>query len=279
MGFWAAAAPALIGAAGSILGGAISGEGQRKAASMNADLQREFAQHGISWRVADAKRSGIHPLAALGAQLHQAQPSYVGGSDYGLTNAGQYAGQAIARGSSLDNEYKQALIDKTRAEIDAINASLPGQGSITKDPTEMSGAVSVIPAEQISKVQPGTNAGVHGTMQFNQLPGQFNEVIRGLSEKQAEIQENDWEMKFWHLIKQLQKMDHRYRMRWNKGEQEKYLRQWQPPMSYLKGKDTKWAVRLNKGSWVEVPKWYPSVFFSEAELNWSGKARKWFPPK
>lgn len=31
-------------------------------------LQREFAQNSIQWRVADAKKAGIHPLAALGAQ-------------------------------------------------------------------------------------------------------------------------------------------------------------------------------------------------------------------
>lgn len=44
----------------------------------NADLQREFAQMGIRWRVEDAEAAGLHPLAALGMQPVQASPSYVG---------------------------------------------------------------------------------------------------------------------------------------------------------------------------------------------------------
>lgn len=36
-------------------------------AQKNIDLQKEFAQNGISWRIADAAKNGISPLAALGA--------------------------------------------------------------------------------------------------------------------------------------------------------------------------------------------------------------------
>lgn len=41
----------------------------------NVELQREFAQHGIKWRVDDALSSGIHPLAALGASGASYSPS------------------------------------------------------------------------------------------------------------------------------------------------------------------------------------------------------------
>lgn len=41
---------------------------QQQIFNKNANLQREFAQNSIQWRVNDAKRAGIHPLYALGAQ-------------------------------------------------------------------------------------------------------------------------------------------------------------------------------------------------------------------
>lgn len=44
----------------------------------NAALQREFAQHGIRWRVSDAKAAGLHPLAALGAQVSSGAPIATG---------------------------------------------------------------------------------------------------------------------------------------------------------------------------------------------------------
>lgn len=42
----------------------------------SAELQREFAQHGIQWRVDDAKAAGIHPIAALGGSGASFSPSF-----------------------------------------------------------------------------------------------------------------------------------------------------------------------------------------------------------
>lgn len=58
------------------------GQGQqeaadRRAGESNAQLQREFAQMGIRWRVEDARRAGIHPLAALGAHVSSPSPSFI----------------------------------------------------------------------------------------------------------------------------------------------------------------------------------------------------------
>lgn len=41
--------------------------------------QKEFATHGIRWKVADAKAAGIHPLAAMGANTHSPSPIHIGG--------------------------------------------------------------------------------------------------------------------------------------------------------------------------------------------------------
>lgn len=73
---------------GSAIGGAISGalgligssQSQANAAKLNQlnyEHQKEFAQNGIRWRVADAKAAGLHPLAALGAQGASYSPSAV----------------------------------------------------------------------------------------------------------------------------------------------------------------------------------------------------------
>lgn len=64
----------LIGAGSSLLGGLMGSNSNKE----NYEAQREFAQYGIRWKVADAKAAGIHPLYALGANTVSFQPSYVG---------------------------------------------------------------------------------------------------------------------------------------------------------------------------------------------------------
>lgn len=86
------------GLVGKIGGGLISNvfnsNARNKINQQNADLQREFSQNSISWRVQDAKNAGIHPLFALGASTISAQPSFVdnqpldfGSAFHGLTQS------------------------------------------------------------------------------------------------------------------------------------------------------------------------------------------------
>lgn len=100
----AAAVGPLIGAAGSLLGGALGGHSTRSASRRNAESQREFAQMGVRWKVEDAKAAGIHPLYALGAQTHSFTPSYVGDTSTGagLAAAGQDLSRAFAATRSSD---------------------------------------------------------------------------------------------------------------------------------------------------------------------------------
>lgn len=137
----------LFGSIGSVIGGIAGGIGSiigannsaANAAAINQanyEHQKEFAQNGIRWKVADAKAAGLHPLAALGAQTSGYTPSAVVGDspDFSfLRDIGQDVGRAIdakstaaeraankakidqgtnleLEGKSLDNEYKRALI-------------------------------------------------------------------------------------------------------------------------------------------------------------------------
>lgn len=112
----------LISAGGSIAGSLLNRNANRDANTANADLQREFAQKGIQWRVADAKAAGIHPLAALGVNVGSARPTYTGGNPgAGITGASQSIGSAV---------MQKALIEGT--EIDNRNKMLEGEESLSR---------------------------------------------------------------------------------------------------------------------------------------------------
>lgn len=98
---------AALGAAASLAGSFMSSRGVRDANSTNAriaeqniQLQREFAQNGIRWKVADAQKAGVHPLFALGANTTSFSPVSVGtladtNIGEGIAEAGQNLGRAI----------------------------------------------------------------------------------------------------------------------------------------------------------------------------------------
>lgn len=69
---------------GGAVGGAIDGRlGEKREDSVRDSeyvRQKEFAQMGIRWKVADAKAVGLHPLAAIGASTGQYAPGFAVGS-------------------------------------------------------------------------------------------------------------------------------------------------------------------------------------------------------
>lgn len=149
---WGAVAGAALGAAGSIAGGLLSnsGSGPDYAAinQANYEHQKEFAQHGIRWKVADAKAAGLHPLAALGASTASFTPSFTAGSasgqDYSwLGDAGQNIGRAVEAGMSrkeraamqatreqatqLDLQQKQAQLDNMNLQNQSLKMDMVRQ--------------------------------------------------------------------------------------------------------------------------------------------------------
>lgn len=64
----------MVGAGIGLLGGVASNLFQGKQQEEGYANQREALQNSISWRVADARRAGIHPLYALGAQPMNISP-------------------------------------------------------------------------------------------------------------------------------------------------------------------------------------------------------------
>ncbi|MEM2002536.1 MAG: hypothetical protein QXT77_07835, partial [Candidatus Methanomethylicaceae archaeon] len=103
--------PALIGAAGSLLGGLFGSSAKKQEVA----YQREFAQHGVRWRVADAQAAGIHPLAALGANLPSYQPVGLGDD---LARGFSDAGQSLARAMQAKQSAPERAMARESMRLD-----------------------------------------------------------------------------------------------------------------------------------------------------------------
>lgn len=119
----------MLAAAGIMGGATLAGSGinyfsnrsyskkQEELANRNIDLQKEFAKNGISWKVADAKRNGISPLAALGAQTHSFSPISVGGGpNDAIGNGLQAMGQNISRAMMAQATKEEKITSELRIQ-------------------------------------------------------------------------------------------------------------------------------------------------------------------
>lgn len=97
-----------------------------RANQQNISLQREFAQHGIRWRVEDAIAAGIHPLAALGAAPSGFSPSVQAFTDDRRARTKDFAlnmGQNLLRAQAATMTPEQ----KTAAALELESMSLDNQ--------------------------------------------------------------------------------------------------------------------------------------------------------
>lgn len=124
----------LIGAGASLIGGLINRDSARRSANQTRDmalqqmqLQKDFAKSGIRWRVEDARKAGIHPLYALGANTTSYTPQSVSfGADTSLGNAFAQAGQDIGRAinSTRTGAERTDAFTKSVQAIQLTNAGL-----------------------------------------------------------------------------------------------------------------------------------------------------------
>lgn len=126
---WAAAIPAAITAASSIFGGIMGQKNQEKQQQQAYENQKEFAQSGIQWKVEDAKKAGIHPLYALGANTHSFA-SQISGSNpmaEGISNAGQNVSRALMSTQSKTTQFSAAAEALTLQKMGLENQLLSKQ--------------------------------------------------------------------------------------------------------------------------------------------------------
>jgi hypothetical protein len=101
--------PNIFNAGAQILGGVLSDRSSASQNAQNVAYQKEFAQKGIQWKVEDAKKAGLHPLYALGAQTTSFSPVPVTGSA---------TGDAIARaGANVVKSMSQSKMNKLQTDL------------------------------------------------------------------------------------------------------------------------------------------------------------------
>lgn len=154
---------ALIGAGATIAGGLLSkssAESQKDASLMNSAedraLQREFAQQGIRWRVADAKAAGIHPLYAMGAQLPSASPTTFIPGETGhfgrsVAEAGQDIGRAIDATRTAPEKNRARLealtLERGELENELLRSKIAREKAQVGPPLPMAGASTFMPGQ------------------------------------------------------------------------------------------------------------------------------------
>lgn len=118
---------AAISAGAGLIGGLMNRSATAKANQANADLQREFAQNSIRWKVEDAKAAGIHPLYALGAPTYSASPSFVGDTSLGSSVANM--GQDISRSIDATRTTKERVdaVQKTVQDLEVTRLGLENE--------------------------------------------------------------------------------------------------------------------------------------------------------
>lgn len=136
MSFWAnpAVIGGLISAGGQLLGGILDRKQSGENSQANIDMQRDFAQQGIRWRVADAEAAGIHPLYALGASGASFSPSVnVGSMGPALASAGQDIGRAISAGRSQTERVQDAAVYNPLMHLQEQRLQLENEGLMLRN--------------------------------------------------------------------------------------------------------------------------------------------------
>lgn len=124
----------IIGGIGKIVGGFMgqneaenTREAQLNMARDNYQHQKEFAQHGIRWKVDDAKAAGLHPIYALGGSGASFSPSSANfTADTSMANAVAGAGQDLGRAinSTRTEGERGDAFTKTARALQLENMSL-----------------------------------------------------------------------------------------------------------------------------------------------------------
>lgn len=114
-------AGSLVPGAMSLAGGILGQRADRANAQFQADQQREYAQNALQWRVQDAKKAGLHPLAGLSANLPSYSPVYSSGSSGFSDSFGQF-GQSVERGiQAVQSRAERQMERRYNGEVRSLD--------------------------------------------------------------------------------------------------------------------------------------------------------------
>lgn len=136
----------------------------------NADLQREFAQHGIRWRVEDAKAAGIHPLYALGASGASAAPSFT------VEGSGQDLSRAIhATRTEPERRFAQLQMEKMQLENMALGLQVHNLAQSQFGPAQPGALYLPQPSKTVAvdPAAPGREAGAINEIAYSRMGNKY----------------------------------------------------------------------------------------------------------
>lgn len=95
---------------------------QQRAQDQEYARQKEFAQMGIRWKVADAKAAGLHPLYALGAMPSNYSPAMIQSEpSSGIGESMAEAGQSISRAMMATQTSQEKQMQQMALEAHIAN--------------------------------------------------------------------------------------------------------------------------------------------------------------
>lgn len=141
-------------------------------AQKNLEQQKEFAQHGISWKVQDAMGAGLHPLAALGAQTSSFSPVSLGGEavksnmDFGsmgqdITRALKATANAQERENSDESKARALELENKGLQNDVLRQQLASQIARTGPRSGQVGPPMPLEGNRIPLPRPGPDRTEH----------------------------------------------------------------------------------------------------------------------
>lgn len=205
---------------GGMIGSIIGARKAYESSKSDRSLQRQAAQNSIQWRVADAKKAGVHPLYALGAPTMSVAPVGDGGAGALLSDAGQNLDRAIAanqtrrerratqeqilqqklnnqqqlRMNNLNMEHQELQNDYLRARIAQLNSpdqvgppSPVSVGNMARDPAF---APQPVQSQMESSYMLGREAGHVADVRYARTPRGGLVIMR--PHDLTESLEDDW---------------------------------------------------------------------------------------
>ena len=154
--------PALIGAGASLLGTFLGNQQREAGQNKEIELQKEFAQHGLRWKIEDAERAGIHPLAALGATGASYSPVGLGSNDTaaGFSAAGDTFSRAIdatrtqsERATAYDQTVQRLTLTRMGLENDLLASQIAQVRQAGHNPPFPSGSGAPFDTGDITQVR------------------------------------------------------------------------------------------------------------------------------
>ena len=273
---------AIGGPVGGVIGGGIGGAVQNEAArkrqaeanAANYANQKEFAQNGIRWKVADSIAAGIHPLVGLGASTQSFAANIMPEPTQDFSGLGQDLTRAMSatrtqderdlatlsvqsakldlQGKELDNQIKLSQLNKMNSTGPAMPGSatfIDGQGN-SSGPGRISNKAleRTVSAPGAPHSEPGaiTGVGWQNTHDGGLVPLPSNDVKQRIEDNLFHEASHFWR--------------NNVAPNWGGGPK--------PPTKQLpKGYDTwKWDVSRQA--------YYPAITLSNGETVWEHKGRR-----